>query len=343
MFIVRITSGLGNQMYQYCFYLLLKKLYPEASVKADLTWFYANDDHFGYELSRIFGDSAGFVLEEAGYGEIFKATGVIPNMLRPKEMASPERGGFRRGTLGAKAAGIFEELRRYPNRILREFARKKRLPLLIDQIGGTWEGGLSLNNDDIYNVIRELDPSKDYYFTGFWIEERYYGRVLAEAKRAFVFPEISDEENLRLKCDIMSTESVGIHLRRGDYLTAYGDKFKSLSREYYGPAVDIICERTGLDRERLKFYIFSDDSKLAEAEFDFLKNKTVVSNNKGKESFRDMQLMSLCRHNIIANSTFSQWAALLNDNEGHLTVYPKQYMKGEDGEAKSLEGWIRCG
>ena len=63
--------------------------------------------------------------------------------------------------------------------------------------------------------------------------------------------------------------------------------------------------------------------------------------NEGNDSFRDMQLMSLCRHNIIANSTFSQWGALLNGNEEHITVYPASYLKDRDNEMKHFDGWVR--
>ncbi|MCR4656301.1 MAG: alpha-1,2-fucosyltransferase [Lachnospiraceae bacterium] len=341
MFIVRITSGLGNQMYQYCFYLLLKKLYPEAAVRADLTWFYANNDHFGYELQRIFG-KGGFLLEEAGPGELFKVTGLIPNLFMPDEMLSFKNGKEYRGRFSVKSAKRFEEIRRYPNRIIREFTLKKRLPYLIDETGVLWENGPVLNNDDIYKLVSSLDTTKNYYFTGFWIKERYFGQVLNEAVKAFAFPEFEDEENIRLAEDIVSSVSVGIHVRRGDYLTAYKNSFISLPVDYYKEGIDAVCKGTGIDRDGLKFYIFSDDPEYIESAFAFLENKRVVAHNKGTDSFRDMQLMSLCRHNIIANSTFSQWAALLNRNKEHLTVYPKLYMKDEDSEVKTLKGWIRC-
>ena len=342
MFIVRITSGLGNQMYQYCFYLLLKKLYPKATVKADLTWFYANNDHFGYELQRIFGRSGAFSLDEATHSDLLKVTGLIPNLLMPREMLSCKNGREYRGRFGVKSAKCFEELKRFPNRVIREFTLKKRLPYLIDETGLLWEGAPILNNDDIYNIVVNLDISKDYYFTGFWIGERYFSQVLSEARKAFIFPDFRDEENKKLSGDIISSASVGIHVRRGDYLTAYKDSFKSLPLSYYEEGIDEICKRTGIDRDGLKFYIFSDDPDYIESEFAFLKNKRIIAHNRGENSFRDMQLMSLCRYNITANSTFSQWAALLNCNEGHLTVYPKLYMKDEDSEVKTLEGWIRC-
>ena len=345
MLTVRLSSGLGNQMFQYSFCLLLKKLYPKASVKADLTWFYANNDHHGYELQRIFGKNGSFDLEEASFGELLRTTGLIPGRFMPKDMLACKNGREYHGRFSEKQAAFFEELRRYPNRVLREFTLKKRLPYMIDKGGvgpASVLGREVLNNDDIYKQVTSLDISKDYYFTGFWISERYFGKVLSEARRDFAFPQAQDEENKSLIKEIAERpgRSVSLHVRRGDYLTVYKDQFRVLSREYYEKAVKLILERTGLDMGELKFYIFSDDSDFVMREFDFLENKRVVTHNRGMESFRDMQLMSLCTHNIIANSTFSQWAALLNKNEGQLTVYPKAYLKDQDNEEKTLKGWI---
>ena len=67
----------------------------------------------------------------------------------------------------------------------------------------------------------------------------------------------------------------------------------------------------------------------------------VVDGNTGDKSHLDMYLMSKCKHNIIANSTFSQWAAILNDNQNHITVYPGKYLSYEDSEEKTLDGWVR--
>jgi hypothetical protein len=345
MLTVRLSSGLGNQMFQYCFYLLLKKLYPGAQVRADLTWFYANNDHHGYELQRIFGKNGSFLLEEASFSQLFRTTGLIPNCLMPKDMLSCKEGKEYHGHFSEKQAAFFEEFRRYPNRLIREFTLKKRLPYIIDEGGCPVVAGVireELNNDDIYKLVNALDTSKDYYFTGFWISERYFKRVLSKAVRDFAFPQAVDEENRGLIREILDNpkRSVSLHVRRGDYLTVYKDKFMVLSREYYERAIEVILERTGLDRGELKFYIFSDDSDFVSKEFSFLKNKRVITHNKGRESFRDMQLMSLCAHNIIANSTFSQWAALLNKNEGQLTVYPRAYLKDQDNEEKTLKGWI---
>ncbi|MCR4922821.1 MAG: alpha-1,2-fucosyltransferase [Lachnospiraceae bacterium] len=342
MIIVRFTSGLGNQMFQYTFYKYLKRKYRGVEVKGDLSWFYAYNDHHGYELERIFKENpdSEFELSEASPGDIFKVTGLIPNIVKPRDMLSSGRRG-RHKALTAKA---FEKFRRYPNRILREFTAKKRLTNTIDQLTGNISNFDIVNEDgsiynELYEYVNSLKREKDHYFIGFWIEERYFKAVLEEVRRAFVFPLLKGE-NRYLAERIEGENSVSIHVRRGDYLKEYKDSFKTLSRDYYVKAVDEIVKRSGITSDKLSFYIFSDDPEFVKKEFSWLDNSTVVTGNSGENSYRDMQLMSLCKHNIIANSTFSQWGSLLNKNEDHLTLYPKAYLKDRDNEEKTLKGWI---
>lgn len=315
MIIVRITSGMGNQMFQYSFYRLMQKLYPNTEVKLDLTWFYANDDHHGYELERAFGgrDGSRLYINEAGKFEILKVTGLLPNLCK--------KGGI--------SGQRFEKFRRYPNRILREFTQGSRAPYIVDELNG--------NITDIGSFARSLDVSKNWYFIGFFIEEAYYKDVIDIVRDEFVFPDFTDNINTELAEEINNTNSVSIHVRRGDYLTTYANMFIPLGEKYYKEAVKTIENRIS----EPKYFIFSDDSEFVKKEFDWLPNKTIVTNNTGDNSFRDMQLMSLCKHNIIANSTFSQWGALLNKNDGHITVYPSAYLRDRDNEVKTLSNWVR--
>ena len=309
MIIVRFTSGLGNQMYQYNLYRLLQEIYPETEVKADLTWFYANNDHFGYELEKCFAhEKSAFSLQCASYADLLKVTGLIPNMSRDH--------GRR-----------FEKFRRYPNRILREFTQKKRAPYILDR----------LSQEVTKEQILHLDTSKNWYLVGFWVEECYWRDRIDRLQKELCFDENYDDKNAELIRMIRETPSVSIHVRRGDYLTVYAHQFQSLSRDYYEKAVakirEILPDAT--------FYVFSDDSDFIKSEFEWLENKVIVDHNKGDDSFRDMQLMSLCKHNIIANSTFSAWASILNKDPAHVTIYPAAYLKGEDYEQITLPNWIR--
>lgn len=326
MIVVRFTSGLGNQMFQYSFYRLMQETYPNTEVKADLTWFYANNDHHGYELQRVFGDAPDtqFAVREATKGELMRATGLLPNLCS--------------GRMGKG----FEKLRRYPNRILREFTGRKRAHYQIDQLTG------NISNEDVvqpdgtvknelYETVMHLDTSRDWYLIGFWIEEKYYLDRIHKLQKELRFSAALTGKNAELAEKISKENAVSLHVRRGDYLVQYADMFAVLNRDYYEKAVSYIEERT----EHPHFYIFSDDSAFVSKEFDWLPNKTLVFHNAGDDSFYDMQLMSLCKHNIIANSTFSQWGALLNRNAGHITVYPAAYLKDKDNEKKQMPGWVR--
>ncbi len=336
MIIVRITSGLGNQMFQYAFYRLMQERYPETEVRADITWFHANDDHHGYELERIFADVSGsdFMLKKASMGQLCRVTGMIPN--------------FMSGNAGI----AFEKIRRYPNRIIREFTQKKCLPRRIDELELCFGEGV-MTAEELYQKVMHLDTSKDWYLWGFWIEEMYYKERLlnGQLQRELKFPDFSVQNSVRadiqdgnqssisnemLADQITTTDSVSIHVRRGDYLGKYASDFIALGREYYERATDYIEERV----ESPTYYIFSDDIDFVKQEFSWLKSYVVVTGNEGNDSFRDMQLMSLCKHNIIANSTFSQWGAFLNQNAGHITVYPQVYMRTKDNEKKTLPNWV---
>ncbi|MBQ7464183.1 MAG: alpha-1,2-fucosyltransferase, partial [Lachnospiraceae bacterium] len=122
------------------------------------------------------------------------------------------------------------------------------------------------------------------------------------------------------------------------YLSSlYEDKFVSLGMDFYRRAADVILSAY----PDARFFIFSDDKDFISKSFDWLENKVVVTGNTGADSYRDMYLMSICDHNIIANSTFSTWGALLNKNENKMVIYPEKYLSGQDSEKKTLKGWVR--
>lgn len=348
MIIIRFTSGLGNQMYQYSFYQLMKKTYPDTEVKVDLTWFYANNDHHGYELQRIFGqdENCTFYVEEASSKEIFKATGLIPNKKQPNDMITELNGDkAHKGKYTLEQSKKYEEFRRYPNRILREFTGRRHAPYFIDQLSGNISNLDYVNDDgktvnDIYDKVMNLDTSKDWYLIGFWIEERFAGQVLDITRDHFKFPALKDDKNAFLGRVMATTESVSIHVRRGDYLTTYANMFKPLTMEYYKSAISYIGNYVRSMGSNPIYYIFSDDAEYVREVFSWLPNKTIVANNTGNDSYVDMQLMSLCKYNIIANSTFSQWAALLNTSEDNIVIYPKDYLIDQDNEVKSFKNWI---
>ena len=131
---------------------------------------------------------------------------------------------------------------------------------------------------------------------------------------------------------IQSTNSVSLHLRGGDYVRGNKSSYHgTCSREYYEEAVRRIRE-TNPD---VHFFIFTDDLPWAREHIEFPTPHTIVSGNQSLPDEEELALMSACKHNIIANSTFSWWAAWLNPNKSKIIVAPKKWFADETANEKS--------
>ena len=188
--------------------------------------------------------------------------------------------------------------------------------------------------------IYEMD---NVYLYGFWACERYYTDILPLLQKKIIFPGGgSHEERNRRTMEAMEQENaVSIHIRRKDYLTvADGKRYMGICTEaYYKSAVRYISERV----ENPVFYIFSDDTDYAREHYN-APNMHVVDWNTGRDSMYDMELMSHCRHNICANSTFSIWGARLNRHSGKIMIRPLHHDNYETSDASCVHdnwpGWI---
>ena len=141
-------------------------------------------------------------------------------------------------------------------------------------------------------------------------------------KKVFIFPEITEEKNLQILSFIQNSNSVSLHVRRGDFIAANSECFRY---GYFKKAVRFMKKNI----TDPVFFIFGDEDSTTWS-MEHLKilglNKSdaiyYINWNKGADSFRDMQLMSLCKHNIVTNSSFGWWAALLNANKDKITCSP---------------------
>lgn len=156
---------------------------------------------------------------------------------------------------------------------------------------------------------------------GDWQTETSFDNVKSEVRKAFSFNRDILNRQSRLLADQLSLEeTIALHVRRGDYFTPDNiEMFGGIcTLDYYRDALTLIYNRIGY---KLPVYCFSDDPDWVKSEL-HVENCVVVDWNSGDESWQDMYLMSLCRHNIIANSTFSWWGAWLNANEDKIVVAP---------------------
>jgi len=177
------------------------------------------------------------------------------------------------------------------------------------------------------------------YFIGGWHCELYFKKIESKIRSQYTFDtNLIGEKNLSILYRIRQENSVSIHLRRGDYV---GRQFDGICpQEYYLSAISKINEI--LNDNDLKYYVFSDDIECAKSYF-IGNNFFFVNNNKGVDSWIDMCLMSNCKHNIIANSTFSWWAAWLNPNLEKVVIAPNHFISTRETPDFYPSKWIKIG
>lgn len=157
---------------------------------------------------------------------------------------------------------------------------------------------------------------------GLWQTEKYFSDIADDIRGQFTFLPFTEEKNMKV-CDQMKIEnSVAIHIRKGNDYT--NDKLwdGTCQIEYFYDAINYIKNHV-VDPH---FYLFTDNIKWVKENIKGI-NYSVVDWNpiKGKYNFRDMQLMSCAKHNIISNSTYSWWGAWLNSNPNKIVVAPKTW------------------
>lgn len=199
------------------------------------------------------------------------------------------------------------------------------------------------SRDDFAEIERFINI--DIFFVdniilnGYWQHEFYFKHVKEQLKKEFEFPEICDMDNLNNIVKIQTSNSVGVHIRKGDYLSkGFIDYYGSICDEkYYSTAIELMCSKI----KNPSFFIFSDDMEWVHNNLILPNEVTYINNNKGQNAFKDMQLMMECKHLVIANSTFSWWAAWLSESDDKIIVAPKKWCKSNRRykNALSLKRW----
>ena len=335
MKVVHIESGLGNQMLSYCEYLAIKKMNPNDDCYIETIIYElpeCNDiicQWNGYELNNIFGLDAPNIKDHFNketWERIIKEIRTTEFWLHNWNYPVYFTNAFRhagidlinmRGDFEAPGATYMtmHSTPRYKRTFLFQYAnfiRKKyfhRPPKTIVQ------------PNDLF-----IETDKDI-FTGQRLTFKYVGsgieRIEKEIKELFTFPPYVDERNALAHKEIASSQSVGIHARRGDMLSYNFDCYYG---GYFKRAIKYIKEKVPSPI----FYIFCDPGSVEWAKehgstfgLDFHRDIVkFVDWNKGNDSWRDMQLLSACKHQVITRSSFGWWGAYLNSNPDKITCSP---------------------
>lgn len=183
---------------------------------------------------------------------------------------------------------------------------------------------------------------KDVYLQGYWQSEQYFIREAEQIRKDFHFRRPLSVQNEQFVEQITNCPTaVSLHVRRGDYVSSAAalSTHGLCSIEYYQAAMAHILERF----EGVEFFVFSDDIPWVRQHIQFSAPCHFIDHNKGIESYNDMRLMSLCRHNIIANSSFSWWGAWLNCHADKIVIAPARWFASDKFNSTDLlpADWVQ--
>lgn len=343
MRLAHIDSGLGNQMLDYAEYLAIRRNNHDTPLYLEDFLYDLPDDRpgmfskwNGYELDKVFGiqaprmsqllspserkvvlshiEKSSFWTNGWNYAdptcEGLRAAGYPIHNFKEGHAATDSIGVNSNGSIPRRMLTAF--FRTCPGYHLKRIARHA----LSDQL--------------IARENAKLDPFQKYpdqILTGHSLAfcRKGFGieKIDQELRQAFQFTSPTDSKNLRMLEEISSVNAVAIHARRSDMLFVNGYCYKY---GYFKRAVRYIRERV----ENPVFYFFTDEKSVGWCQenerifgLDFNKDAVhFVDWNKGADSYRDMQLMAACHHNIFTESSFGFWGAYLNNHPDKITCAP---------------------
>lgn len=177
---------------------------------------------------------------------------------------------------------------------------------------------------------------KHGYLEGFWETEKYFIDIRDILLKEIQFPKIYGK-NKEFSNYIKNSNSVSIHFRRGDYIKESETYGNICTNEYYYRAISYIKKFI----PNPIFFAFSDDITWVYEFCSNIDNIYIVDCNYDRTGYIDLYLMSLCKHNIIANSTFSWWGSWLGKNRSKMVIAPKIWMNGRKMPDISCRNWVR--
>lgn len=342
MKVIHIESGLGNQMLSYCEYLAIRKVNPNDKIYIENLVFDIPECNEvinqwnGYELERV------FAIKAANIRDVFTAEqwrGIMAE-IRESRFWVLEEHNWNYPVIFTKA---FANAGLHLKNIRGDFESPEMMALCQPNKKSL---KYRIQHTLLYNYLQmlkyrrpvakeKMDCKESLFvktdediFTGQRLSFKYKGAgielIADEINDTFVFPEILDKKNLETLDYIKNHNSVAIHARRGDML---GGNYIYYVTGFFKRAVRYIRKHT----ENPVFFIFCDPGSVQWAVdnaniLGLYPNKDeihFVDWNKSSDSYRDMQLMSACKHQIITNSTFGWWAAWMNKNPDKITISPE--------------------
>ncbi len=192
-----------------------------------------------------------------------------------------------------------------------------------------------------YNKNFEKLPSS-VYLNGYWQSEKYFKSIEADIRKDFSFAPFTVRDNNDLKQQILSTDSICLNVRRGDFVNHSGSASTHgfVGLQYYTDGMNLLNSKINNPH----YFIFSDDVEWCRDNLKIEKAVTLVDHHHAGKKFADyLQLMTACKHFLIPNSSFAWWAAWLSLNESKIVVAPKKWFADPSYDTSDVlpSSWIR--
>lgn len=186
-----------------------------------------------------------------------------------------------------------------------------------------------------------LELPDGVYLDGYWQSERYFADIAETIRKEVAVTTPLVGRNDELAQMINGCKAVSLHVRRGDYVTdmVTSKVHGTCGMDYYMRAVEHVASKVG----QPVFFLFSDDHEWVRKHLTLSHPMHFVDHNDTEHGYEDMRLMSLCRHHVIANSSFSWWGAWLNPRKDKIVIAPKRWFNTYDANTSDIcpDSWIR--
>ncbi len=192
---------------------------------------------------------------------------------------------------------------------------------LMEWIYGLFSNEVKIKKEPVYNFAPAVLKYPDnIYLIGYWQSEKYFEGIEKTLRMDLKFSNELSAEQKKLHDKINDCNAVSMHVRRGDFVYNPNDPHTICSVDYYKNAVEVISKKI----KNPVFFVFSDGIEWTKKNIDIPYEHYYVS---GNEAWVDLKLMSSCKHNIIANSSFSWWGAYLNNYKQKVVICPAVWYK----------------
>ncbi len=302
MLYVKLMGGLGNQLFIYAFARSYQLKYRE-----DVVFLVQNGDPSRLDFCKL--DRFDVVKEGVSYREDpqrFPAP--VPYFLFRM---------FRKG-IGLCSRGD----------PVKQYSLEEKLQPLMNALG------LCQMNGSAYVPIRRPLFGASLIASGYFQSEEYFRPYADTIRKELRITEPLSAENAPVLRDILSSDSVCIHIRRGDYLLDQFSAFRVCTEAYYRNAAEKMLSL----RPDARFFVFSDDIGWVKEHWRF-PNATYVDRSNG--ATQDLRLMSACNHFILSNSSFSWWAQYLADRPEKIVIAPDRWYNDGRKADIYLPAWVR--